>query len=100
MYAYQRLFGDDRSEPVQIEALEDHQGNHGGIFVLICRMRCSLWVNQTDGGAGTSISFKARHWSIVQPGKRNENISMKQIIFDFSFSFIQNWQLRIPSAHQ
>lgn len=87
MKAYQRLFGDDRSEPVQIKALEDHQGNHSGIFILICRVRCSLWVNQADGGAGTSISLKASHWSIVQPGNRNENVSMKQIIFVLPFAF-------------
>lgn len=35
MTAYQGLFGDDRGEPVQVEALKDHQGDHGGLFILI-----------------------------------------------------------------
>lgn len=78
--SHQRLFGDDRNEPVQVQALKDYQSNYGGLFVLVCRVRCSLWINQADGGAGTSISLKTRHWSVIHPGDGDENILWKWIL--------------------
>lgn len=42
-------------------------------MVFICGVRCPLWVHQADGGAGASISLKARHWSIIHPGNRGED---------------------------
>lgn len=71
MQAYQRLLGDYRSEPVQVQALKDHQGNHGGLSVLTGRVRRSLWVHETDSGARPNVPLKSRHWSIIQPGKRD-----------------------------
>lgn len=88
MLAHQRLFGDDRSEPVQVQALKDHQSNHGSLFVLICRVRGSLWVHQADGGAGTGIPLKARHWSVIQPGNRDQHAHMKSTTSRYGSVFI------------
>lgn len=72
MSAYQRLFGYDRSEPVQVEAFKNHKSNHGGLLVLISRVRCPLRVHQADGGVGAGIPLKAGHWSIIHPGTTEE----------------------------
>ncbi len=77
---YQRLFGDDRSEPIQIQALKDYHSNHAGLFVLACGVRGSLWVHQADGGAGTSISLVAGHWSVIHSENRNEKAAMKMAL--------------------
>lgn len=99
MWAYQWLFGDDRNEPVQVQALKDNQGNHGGFFVLVCRVRCTLWVCQTDGGVGTSISLKARHWSIIQPGNRDGIYVVKCIsVLLMQYIFFMRI-LRVTLAH-
>lgn len=62
---YQRLFGDDRREPVQVQAFENHQSHHAGSTVVFCNMWRPLWVNETDGGAGANVLFKAMNWSII-----------------------------------
>lgn len=84
MSAYQRPFGDDRSEPVQVQALKNHQSHHGGLSVLVCGAWRSLWVNQADGGARPGISLKARHGSIIQPGIR-EGCVLERILFTFNY---------------
>lgn len=72
MWANQRLLGYYRSQPVQVQAFKSHQSDHGGLFVLIGRVRCCLWVHQADGGAWPSVSLKSRDWSIIHPGNRHK----------------------------
>lgn len=81
---YQRLFGDDRGEPVQVQTFKNNQSNHRGLSVLIGRMRCSFWVHQTNGCPWPYISFKSNHWSIIHSGDR--------IIHLFTTELIISWK--------
>ena len=63
---YQRPLGYNGGEPVQVEALEDHQGHHAGVPVVVRGGWSCLGVHQADGCPGPCVSLEAPHRSRVQ----------------------------------